>query len=181
MSTQTPKCLVSFIVAVADNSVIGSAGNIPWKSRTDMQHFRDMTMGKPVVMGRKTWESLKKPLDGRENIVISRDLAYKAEGATVTYSVEEAIEQAAVLAQDSNNCEIMVIGGSTIYAELLDRADRIYLTEIHLSPQGDTFFWGVGDLKKRGWSQVATEKRAAGPRDDADLTFSVLIREKTNI
>lgn len=170
MSSQRP-CTVSLIVAVADNGVIGADNAIPWKCPTDMRYFRELTMGKPVIMGRKTWESLKKPLVGRDNIVVTRDPHYRAEGGEAVHSVEAALALARDYAAEADDCEIVVIGGSTVYAELLDAVDRIYLTLVHLKPEGDSFFWSLDDLKARGFREIAKVERRAGPGDEADMTF----------
>jgi dihydrofolate reductase len=165
------QCTISLIVAVAENGVIGADNAIPWKCQTDMRYFRELTMGKPVIMGRKTWESLKKPLVGRDNIVITSDEFYRAEGGEAVHSVEAALALARAYAAEAEECEIMVIGGSTVYAELLDAVDRIYLTLVHLKPEGDSFFWSLDDLEARGFRQVSKVDRKAGQGDDADLTF----------
>jgi len=126
--------LVSFVLARADNGVIGVDNAIPWRIPEDMKRFKAITMGKPIVMGRKTWDSFpKKPLPGRTNIVITRDVHWQAEGAVVVHSLEEALKQAEREAPD----EIAVIGGAEIYRLALPRADRIHLTEVHTEVAGD--------------------------------------------
>jgi dihydrofolate reductase len=128
--------MISIIAAVAENGVIGSDGKIPWNVPSDRKFFRKTTMGKPVIMGRKTWDSLLAPLEGRQNIVITRQVDYKAEGAHVCHDIQNAL----VLAHKFTKSEIMVIGGAQVYAMIIKVAHRIYLTTIHASPAGDTFF-----------------------------------------
>ena len=188
------ECKLALVVAVADNGVIGADNGIPWKSSTDMRHFREVTMGKPVVMGRRTWQSLKRPLAGRENIVVSRDPAFRAEGAHIVHTVAQALELAAVLARASvaasatgegpsagkgGACEIMVIGGALLYNDLLECADRIYHTQVRLRPQGDVFFRSLEELLGDGWAEMERRDVAAGERDDADLVFRRLERRKS--
>lgn len=125
---------VALVLAMADNGVIGDKGGIPWRIPDDMRRFKQLTMGKPIVMGRKTWESLpKKPLPGRTNIVITRDRSFSPTGATVAHSLDEAVTIAA-----REDKEIMIVGGAEIYRVALLRADRIYLTEVHADMPGDT-------------------------------------------
>jgi dihydrofolate reductase len=125
---------LSIIAAVAENGVIGRAGGLPWRLPDDLRRFKELTMGKPVVMGRRTWESLRRPLPGRQNIVVSRNLNYAACGAEVCSSLDAALARAGEAA------EIFVIGGASLYAEALPRAQRLYLTEVHASVEGDAFF-----------------------------------------
>jgi dihydrofolate reductase len=144
---------LSLIVAVADNGVIGANGRIPWHISADMRRFKALTMGKPIIMGRKTWESLpRRPLPGRQNIVISRNRDYAAQGARVVPDFDSALYAAA------NVEEVMVIGGAEIYALCLAQADRIYLTEVHDRPVGDTVFPAF-DL--RAWHESAREDHEA--------------------
>lgn len=128
---------IALVVAMAANRVIGKSGTLPWRIAEDMKWFREITMGKPCIMGRKTWESLpKKPLPGRINIVVTRDPAYQAAGAAVVTSFDHAV----AVALQENVEEIIVIGGAQIYAEALDRAERIYLTRVHAAFDGDILF-----------------------------------------
>jgi dihydrofolate reductase len=125
---------VALVVAIARNGVIGRDNAMPWRLPDEMAHFRRVTLGKPVVMGRKTWESLKKPLAGRANIVVTHRTGYEAAGAIVVHSLEEAWSAA------GHADEVCVIGGSTLYAETLPIADVIYLTEVDADVEGDTRF-----------------------------------------
>jgi dihydrofolate reductase len=126
--------IVSLVLARADNGVIGYKGAIPWRISDDMRHFKSLTMGHPIIMGRKTWDSFpKKPLPGRTNIVVTRDAAWTAEGAVVAHSFEEALAKA----RAENPTEIAIVGGADIYLASLPLASRIHLTEIHSAPAGD--------------------------------------------
>ena len=129
------KAPIILVLAMADNGVIGVSGAIPWRIADDMKRFKALTMGKPIVMGRKTWDSFpKKPLPGRTNIVVTRDRSWRAQGATVAHSLEDAL----TLAEREQPSEIAIIGGAEIYKAALPRATRIELTQVHLKPQGDT-------------------------------------------
>lgn len=133
--------LITVIAAVARNGVIGHQGRMPWKLPSDLRFFKQVTMGKPMIMGRKTWDSFGgKPLPGRPHIVLTKDQAFQAEGAIVAHDMDSAIATARKLAEETGEQEIMVIGGAQIYAAFLPIADRVYLTEIAATPEGDTFF-----------------------------------------
>ena len=160
---------ISLILAMADNGVIGNKGGIPWRLPEDMRRFKTLTLGKPNIMGRKTWESLpKKPLPGRANIIVTRDRNYRAEGATVVATIEEALGRA----KAENPEEIMVIGGAEIYRTALPLATRIELTEIHAQMEGDTTF----SFARAGWSEVAREDR----KTEAGLAYSFVTLQRTN-
>ncbi len=171
-------CLLSLIVGVADNGVIGLDNKIPWKCSSDMKYFREKTMGKSVIMGRKTWDSLGKPLPGRENIVLTRKQGFGAKGVHVVPSGPDALKKAGSLCKTRRRCEVMVMGGKGIYDEFLPLAERIYYTSIHSSPEGDTFFWRLPELIECGWQEVSRREQAAGPRDEADMSFIVLEKVK---
>lgn len=141
---------ISIIVAVSENNVIGKDGSIPWHIPQDLKHFKDLTMGHHVIMGRKTHESIGKPLPGRTNIILSRDLTYKSEGAITVESIDEAIS----LARSQNDSEIFIIGGEEIFKLALPYADRIYLTNVHGKFGGDAFFPKLDPIK---WQQVSCE------------------------
>jgi dihydrofolate reductase len=148
--------MISLILARADNGVIGANGGLPWRLPDDLRRFKSLTLGKPIIMGRKTWESLpKKPLPGRTNIVLTRDRAFSAEGAVVVHSFEEALDRA----QEENPAEIMIIGGAEIFAAAMVRATRIHLTEIHAAPQGDVRFPAFAPQQ---WRESAREDRIQG-------------------
>ena len=129
--------IVSFVVARADNGVIGRDNALPWRLPADLAHFKRLTVGKPVVMGRRTFESIGKPLPGRHNIVLTRDPAWSAAGVSVVPNLAEAIA-AAGLDPRARVDELMIIGGAAVYAEALPLARRIHLTEVHAAPEGDT-------------------------------------------
>jgi dihydrofolate reductase len=130
---------ISLVVARAENGVIGAGGALPWRLDGDLPRFKQITLGKPCIMGHKTWDSLpRKPLPGRTNIVLTRDAAFAAEGAVVAHALDEALEFAA----SENPAEIMVIGGADIFAAALPLASKIHLTEVHSAPAGDVFLPG---------------------------------------
>ncbi len=156
------------IVAVADNGVIGAGGAIPWRLKSDMQRLRAMTIGKPVVMGRKTFLSLKRALPRRTNIVVTRDGNFRGAGAVVTTSLEAAQSIARADALRRSVAEIAVIGGSEIYAQWMDRADRLEVTEVHARPAGDTYFPAVDRAQ---WEEVARERHPAGPDDSMAFSY----------
>jgi dihydrofolate reductase len=159
---------IVLIAAIADNGVIGRGGTMPWRVKSDMRHLRALTMGKPVVMGRKTYESLHiKPLPGRTNIVVTRDANFTAPGVLVASSLEAALEAARGDALRRGS-DIMVIGGADIYAQAMPLAGRLELTQIHMTPEGDSFFPAVDPAV---WRQAAREAHPAGPDDDADYDF----------
>jgi dihydrofolate reductase len=165
---------IVFVLAVAENGVIGAHGSIPWRLKSDMQRFKALTIGKPVVMGRKTFVSLPRPLVGRTNIVITRDANYRAAGAVVTTSSAEARVIARGDALRRSAAEIAVIGGGEIYAQWMDIADRLEITEVHARPEGDAFF----EIDKAQWEELARERHAAGPDDSADFSYVTYRRRR---
>lgn len=172
--TIEPGITVSFVVAVARNGVIGRHGELPWRISSDLKKFRHVTMGKPILMGRKTWASLpKKPLDGRDNIVVTRDRRFAEQGALVAHSIEEALRLGTTAAHRRGVDEIAVIGGADIFRETFPHAGRIYLTEVDAAPDGDTFF---PPLDPGEWRLVSSEPLARGPNDEAAAVFEVLER-----
>jgi dihydrofolate reductase len=166
---------VFLIVAVADNGVIGSQGVIPWRLKSDQQRLKTMTMGKPVVMGRKTFVSLRRPLPGRTNIVVTRDANFRARGAVVTTSFADARAVATGDALRRFADEIAVIGGAEVYAQWMDCADRLEITEVHARPEGDTFFAAIDPAV---WRQVARVRNPAGPDDSASFSYVTYRRRK---
>lgn len=165
---------IAFVVAVSKNGVIGRGGKLPWRLSSDLRFFKAITMGKPLVMGRKTWESLpKRPLPGRDNIVISRRRGFVAQGATVVADIEAALTKAEMFAKRARSDEIAVIGGGEIFAALLPRADRIYLTEVDLEVEGDVFF---PKLDPAHWKEVGRERFAPGEKDEAAFVIRTLDR-----
>lgn len=166
---------ISLIAAMAENRAIGRDQDLPWRVPTDFKYFKDKSMGKPLIMGRKSWEALGGPLPGRKHIVITRDPAYTAEGADVVHDLPTALRRAAELAAENDAEEIMIGGGSQIYAMALPMADRIYLTEIHLTPEGADTFFPEFDMEE--WQETQRTYNKAGPKDDADCTFIVYDRK----
>lgn len=158
---------IVLIVAVAENGVIGAGGAIPWRVKADMQRFKAMTVGKPVVMGRKTFISLKRPLPGRTNIVITRDPGFRADGAVVTNSFADARAIALGDALRRSVAEIAVIGGAEIYAQWTEIASRLEVTEVHARPDGDTYFV----IETGQWQEIGRERHRAGPGDSADFSY----------
>jgi len=164
---------LTFVVAVAKNGVIGRNGELPWRLSSDMKRFKAATMGKPVLMGRKTWESLpKRPLVGRQNLVLTRDAGYVAEGAWVYTDAPVMLAAARAMAEAAGAEEACVIGGAQLYREMLPHANRIVLTEVNLNPEGDARL----ELDLSQWREISSEHVARGEKDDADFTVRVLER-----
>jgi dihydrofolate reductase len=162
------------VAARGRNGVIGRDGALPWRLKSDMALFKAATLGKPVIMGRKTWESLpKKPLPGRLNIVLSRDGAFEPKGALVCERFEEALEIAREQAREDGVDEVAVIGGSALFELALPRARRLYLTEVDADPEGEVRF---PDIDETVWTEVRQERHQAGEGDDFAFTFRVLER-----
>ena len=160
--------MITLVLAMADNGVIGDQGKIPWRISADMRRFKALTMGKPIVMGRKTWDSFpQKPLPGRTNIVITRDRAFTAQGAVVVHSFEQALARA----EAENADEIAIVGGAEIYRAALPAAGRIELTEVHIQPQGDA---RMEKFDPATWREVAREAHTT----DAGLGFSYVTLER---
>ena len=161
-------------IARARTGVIGRDGTLPWRLKTDLANFRAVTMGKPVIMGRKTWESLpKRPLVGRTNIVLSRDGSFEPKGCVVCEEISEAVEIAREQAEDDGRDEICVIGGASLFELALARARRIYITDIDAEIEGDVVLKGFDESK---WTQVRAKAYPAGEGDDHPFTIRVLER-----
>jgi len=158
---------ISIIVAASENNVIGAAGDLPWRLSDDLRRFKTITMGKPIVMGRKTWDSIGRPLPGRQNIVITRQAEFAAAGCDVVASKEEAIAIA------GRAEEVMVIGGSQVYELFLPDTERLYLTRVHAEVEGDAFFPVISSLE---WRLVSDESRPADDRNAFDYSFQVYER-----
>jgi dihydrofolate reductase len=169
---------IVLLAAVADNGVIGAGGAIPWRLKSDIQRLKAMTMGKPIVMGRKTFESFpRRPLPGRTNIVVTRDASYRAAGAIVTTSFADASAVALGDALRRFATEIAVIGGAEIYAQWMDVADRLEITEVHARPEGDTYFAAIDAAD---WEEVARVRNPAGPDDSTDFSYVTYRRRKSH-
>ena len=164
---------VVLIAAVADNGVIGADGAIPWRLKTDLRRFKALTIGKPVVMGRKTFVSLGRPLPGRTNIVMTRDGDFRSSGAVVTTSIAHARAIATGEVLRRFVTEIAVIGGAEIYAQWIGEASRLEITEVHATPAGDTRF---ASIDKTVWQEAARIDHPAGPDDNAAFSFVTYIR-----
>ena len=168
---------IVLVAAVADNGVIGADGAIPWRLKSDLQRFKALTLGKPVVMGRKTFLSLRRPLPGRTNIVMTRDMDFRGPGAVVTTSPAHALAIAKGDALRRFVTEIAVIGGAEIYAQWLGQADRLEITEVHATPAGDTRF---GPIDKTVWEEVARAENPSGPDDSAAFSYVTYMRRKSH-
>lgn len=160
---------IALIAALARNGVIGRDNQLPWRLSADLQHFKSLTMGKPIVMGRKTWTSLGRPLPGRRNIVVTRDRAFQCDGCIVTHSIDAALAAAA------GSEEVMIIGGAELYAQTLPRADRLYLTEVMAEVEGDAHFPAIAAAD---WIEVGREHCMADAKNDYACDFIVLDRRR---
>ena len=177
-ATANPRPQIVLIVAVAENGVIGARGAIPWRLKSDILRLKAMTMGKPIVMGRKTFESFpRRPLPGRTNIVVTRDASYRAAGAVVTTSFEAARAVALGDALRRFATEIAVIGGAEIYAQWMGFADRLEITEVHARPEGDTYFAAIDAA---AWEEVGRVRNPAGPDDSVDFSYVTYRRRKSH-
>lgn len=158
---------VSFVVAVAENGIIGNDNELPWRLSSDLKRFRQITMGKPIIMGRNTFNSIGKPLDGRANIILSRNKDFSHDGIFVVQDVPSALELGKREAEKSSCSEIMIIGGAQIYSAFMPFATRIYYTQVHSQPDGDASFPSL-DLDV--WEEVERDFVKAGPKDSSDVT-----------
>jgi dihydrofolate reductase len=165
--------VIALVVAMGENGAIGRGGDLPWRLSSDLRQFRKITMGKPVLMGRRTFKSLPRVLDGRLNIVLTRDRGFVAPDAVMARSLEEGLAEARRSAERTGVDEIVVIGGEDVFRAVLPAASRIYLTEVHASPQADTWF---PEIDRGEWREVSRERHAAGPKDDHAFSFVVLER-----
>lgn len=162
---------VSFVVAMSRSKLIGREGGLPWRLSRDLKHFRQLTWGKPIIMGRKTHESLGRPLPGRTNIVLTHQADYQAEGCLVVHSVDEALDQARSTGTD----EAMIIGGAEVYREFLTRCDAIYLTLVEGEFEGDVFF-PLDPLNSPDWRIAREERWPADEANPHDARYLVLER-----
>ncbi|HNQ42315.1 MAG TPA: dihydrofolate reductase [Saprospiraceae bacterium] len=161
--------IVSAIVAVAENGVIGDRGAMSWHLKSDFKYFKKKTLHHPIIMGRTTFESIGRPLPKRENIIITRDMFYLASGALIAHSVEEAMD----LAARTGNEEVFIIGGAEIFRQTIGLWDKLYYTEVHMVARGDTFFPMIN------WDEWVLTERIYQPKeenDDSDCTFKVFLR-----
>jgi dihydrofolate reductase len=166
---------IVLVAAIADNGVIGADNAIPWRLKSDMQRFKAITMNKPMVMGRKTFASLKRPLPGRTHIVVTRDAGFSHPGVFTATSFDSALALAQADALQRGADDIAVIGGVGIFAHFLGLADRLEITEVHAAPKGDTYFPAID---KAAWEQVARVRHEAGPDDSAAYSYVTYRRRK---
>jgi len=173
-----PLAQIALVVARGSNGVIGRDGDLPWRIRSDLQRFKAVTIGKPCIMGRKTWESLPlRPLPGRLNVVLTKDESYheseKAKGCVVVTSLDEALSMAREQAADDAVSEICVIGGAAIFEAVLPRAKRLYITEVDAAPEGDVLFPAFDEKE---WTETLNEAHPAAEKDDHAFIFRTLER-----
>lgn len=163
----------SMIVAMASNRVIGRNNKLPWYLPGDLQYFKAVTMGKPIVMGRKTYESIGKPLPGRLNIVVTRDHSWQAKNVSICHSIEDAYQLASSQSEIDGQEELMIIGGDQIYSSCLASVDRLYLTKVHADIEGDAFF---PEVDWSQWKEIRREDFAAEDPNPYDYSFIVYDR-----
>jgi dihydrofolate reductase len=178
LSERAAKPVLVLIAAVAENGVIGRDGGLPWRLKSDLKYFRSVTMGKPVIMGRRTYQSIGKPLTGRTNIVVSRQADFAAPGIVVASTLASALAAARGDALRRGADAVAVIGGAELYAATIAQADRLIITRVHLRPEGDTLFPAI-DLTL--WQEVESNAYAAGPDDAAAFTVLVYARRATHL
>lgn len=166
---------VSFVVAVSENGVIGRDGDMPWRLSTDLKRFKSLTMGRPVIMGRKTFQSIGKALPGRENIVVTRDPGFSADGVHIASSVQEAFALAEGFARRDGQGEIAVIGGGQIYSETFDRASVLHVTHVETVLEGDTVFPTIDPVL---WQSGDEERVPQGPKDSYPTRFVTYRRRR---
>ena len=159
---------LSIIVAMDKNRVIGKDGTLPWHISSDLKNFKKITMGKPILMGRKTHESIARPLPGRENIILTKNQNYFSEGCVVKNNLDE------VFSYCEKVTELMVMGGATLYEQTLDKAEKLYVTEVRASIDGDTFF---PEYDPDQWIEIAKDSFKADENNEYDYSFTVLERK----
>jgi dihydrofolate reductase len=159
---------IVLVVAIGENGVIGRNGKLPWRLKSELQHFKRVTLNHPVIMGRKTFQSLKRPLPDRTNIVLTRNAGEAKPGVVYAASLDEALALASADAKARGVDAIMVIGGSDVFARTLPIADRLELTRVHASPEGDVWFPA---LDHKHWHVTRSERHARGPDDEFDYTI----------
>ena len=174
MSAKPGPASIEMVVAVARNGVIGRDGEMPWRLSTDLKRFKAVTLGRPVIMGRKTFLSIGKPLPGRTNIVVTRDPGFEAEGFEVTDSLESAVDIARRQAASDGVDSICVVGGGEIYRQMLPQADQLHITYVDAEPDGDTRFPAIDDAE---WEIEQSQTVPAGPKDSAATRY-VLYRRR---
>jgi dihydrofolate reductase len=163
--------IISLIVAMDEQRGIGKEGKLPWRLSSDLKRFRELTMGHHLIVGRKTFESIGKPLQGRQMIVVTHDENFKAAGCIVSHSIDRAFD----VARARGESEVFVIGGAEIYGQTLGIADRLYLTHVHAQVSADTFF---PEFSKAGWVEKQTAFQQADEKNQYASTFKLLEKEK---
>ncbi|NDK55892.1 dihydrofolate reductase [Pontibacter fetidus] len=161
--------MIAIVVAVAENNVIGKDNQLIWHLPADLRFFKNLTMGHPIIMGRKTYESIGKPLPGRTTVIITRQQDFEAPGCIVVNSIDEAITEAQTIDQD-----VYIIGGAEIYKQALARTDTIYLTRVHYRFEGDTFF---PEIKENDWEVIYEEKHEPDEKNKYSYSFITLKRK----
>ena len=156
------------VAAVARNGIIGANGGLPWRLSSDLKRFKALTWGKPLLMGRKNFHSIGRSLPGRETIVVTRDPAFAAPGVFVAHSLDAGLDLAAQRARAMGADQIIVAGGGEIYAQTIERASRLFITEVALDPEGDVHF---PPIDPREWREISHEKGERGAKDEADFAF----------
>jgi len=170
------KVRIAIVVGMSTNRVIGKDGGLPWHIRSDLKKFKEITTGKPVIMGATTWDSLpRKPLPGRLNLVLTRDPRFEADGAIVCNSIFEAVDIAREHAVDDDIEEICVIGGANVYEQFLPKSDRLYVSEVQAHVDGDVSF---PEIDTKSWELSASEPFVKGEGDDYDFTLKIYNRLK---
>jgi dihydrofolate reductase len=164
--------IVSLLVAMDERRGIGKQGRLPWRLSTDLKRFRQLTMGHHIVVGRKTFESIGKPLDGRLMIIVTRDVDYKVAGCFTVHSITDAVE----LAREQGESELFICGGAQIYAQTLGLAERIYLTQVHADCDADTFF---PEFNRDDWVERASQSHPADEKNEHPFTFLLLVKQPT--
>ena len=166
---------LALICAMASNRVIGDKNSLPWRLSDDLKYFKKVTMGACIIMGRKTWESIGRPLPGRTNIVLTSNSAFIAEGATIVSSLEQAIEVASEVSADTGVDEAFIIGGAALYNIALPLAQRIHLTRVHASVEGDT---KLMEFDESDWVEESKENFAKSESNEFDFSICVLNRKR---
>jgi dihydrofolate reductase len=159
---------IAIIVAIAENGVIGRDNELPWRLPSDLKHFKATTMGKPIIMGRKTFESIGRALPGRDNIVVTRGSDIASDEVHVAYSLDEAVGLAIGFARDRGTDEVFIIGGGQIYAEAIGQAGRLYVTEVAARPEGNAVFPPIDPAV---WREVSREGPVQGEKDSAPMSY----------
>lgn len=164
---------IVLVAAIGENGVIGRGGQLPWRLKSDLAHFRALTIDRPVIMGRKTFQSIGRPLDRRTNIVVTRDHAFPAPGAVLMPDLDSALALARKDAEERRTDEIMIIGGSDLFAATMPMADRLEITHVNAAPEGDVYFPRIDPAL---WRPVSQQERRPGPHDSAGFTLATYLR-----